>query len=123
MLGLFPPSCSRTPRQSFIPVSRMACRPRTQIKSTPTCSRLLRESRLQQHKRWFATTLRGTVKLKRYENLADEEQRPKAETTEFNGRRILVTGGTKGIGAAIELRRSREVNTSSMAEQLRRSKG
>jgi len=26
---------------------------------------------------------------------------PKAETTEFKGRRILVTGGTKGIGAAI----------------------
>jgi NAD(P)-dependent dehydrogenase (short-subunit alcohol dehydrogenase family) len=26
---------------------------------------------------------------------------PKAETTEFKGRRTLVTGGTKGIGAAI----------------------
>src|SRR2546421_495229 len=26
---------------------------------------------------------------------------PKAETTEFNGRRILVTGGTRGIGEAI----------------------
>ena len=26
---------------------------------------------------------------------------PKAETTEFKGRRILVTGGTKGIGPAI----------------------
>src|SRR5258705_13800705 len=26
---------------------------------------------------------------------------PKAETTEFKGRRILVTGGTKGIGEAI----------------------
>src|SRR6266446_1714665 len=26
---------------------------------------------------------------------------PKAETTEFKGRRILVTGGTRGIGEAI----------------------
>src|SRR5947207_4396899 len=26
---------------------------------------------------------------------------PKAEPTEFNGRRILVTGGTRGIGEAI----------------------
>jgi NAD(P)-dependent dehydrogenase (short-subunit alcohol dehydrogenase family) len=30
-----------------------------------------------------------------------QNDEPKAETTEFRGRRTLVTGGTKGIGAAI----------------------
>ena len=30
-----------------------------------------------------------------------QDNDPKAETTEFKGKRILVTGGTRGIGEAI----------------------
>src|SRR6266516_1027368 len=37
ILGRSQPSCSKMPPRSSIPVCRMACRPRTQIKSTRTC--------------------------------------------------------------------------------------
>src|SRR5260370_28913943 len=59
ILGLSQPSCSRMPRQSSIPVCHMACRPRTQIRSTRTCSLSSRVSNLRQLNNKSATKTLG----------------------------------------------------------------
>src|SRR4051794_20164089 len=64
-----------------------------QPRSMPTCSRSSRVRWPQQSEHGFASKLKGNWQMQNNE--------PKAEPTEFKGRRILVTGGTRGIGEAI----------------------
>src|SRR4051794_10298555 len=80
-------------RQNFIPVFHMACRLPMRIRSMPTCSRSSKVRWPQQPEQ------DSPQKLKR--DWAMQNNDPKLETTEFKGRRILVTGGTRGIGEAI----------------------
>src|SRR5258706_4657798 len=67
---------------------------RMQPRSMPTC---LRSSRV----RWPQQSEHGFAPQKLIESLQVHNNEPNAEPTEFKGRRILVTGGTKGIGEAI----------------------
>src|SRR5687767_5375719 len=64
-----------------------------QTRSMPTCSR---SSRV----RWPQLSKQDSPsKVK--DNWQMQGNDPKSETTEFKGRRILITGGTRGIGEAI----------------------
>src|SRR5438309_11491149 len=64
-----------------------------QTRSMPTCSRSSKARWLQQPEQDSPSKLKGNWQM--------QNNDAKAEPTEFKGRRILVTGGTKGIGAAI----------------------
>src|SRR6266576_6003519 len=59
----------------------------------PICSRSSRVRWLQQPEQDSPSKLVGSLQV--------HNNDPKAEPTEFQGRRILVTGGTRGIGEAI----------------------
>src|SRR6266480_6662207 len=59
----------------------------------PTCSRSSRVRWLQQPEQDSPSKLVGSSQV--------HNNDPNAEPTEFKGRRILVTGGTRGIGEAI----------------------
>src|SRR5436309_15341121 len=64
-----------------------------QTRSMPTCSRSSKARWLQPPEQDSPSKLKGNWQMQNYD--------PKAQTTEFKGRRILVTGGTRGIGEAI----------------------
>src|SRR5258706_11944666 len=59
----------------------------------PTCSPSSKARWPHQPEQGIALKFRGNWQM--------HNNGPKAEMTEFNGRRILVTGGTRGIGEAI----------------------
>src|SRR5438046_9610188 len=63
-----------------------------QTRSMPTCSRSSKARWLQPPEQDSPSKLKGNWQM--------QNNDPKAETTEFKGRRILVTGGTRGIGEA-----------------------
>src|SRR5216117_998696 len=64
-----------------------------QTRSMPTCSRSSKARWLQPPEQDSPSKLKGNWQM--------QNNDAKAETTEFKGRRILVTGGTRGIGEAI----------------------